>query len=126
MIRLVAPMALIFMHLTTPLALTRSRILYTFASGARSRFSAAVQTGSKLHLDGKGFAKGSRDEKARYKLENEQLSGIPDISKPYLVLGIESSCDDTGIAIVNSNGKVYTLTLLLMFHDNNLCILSRC
>ena len=31
-------------------------------------------------------------------------SGLPDTSKPFTVLGIESTCDDTGAAIVRSDG----------------------
>jgi N6-L-threonylcarbamoyladenine synthase len=33
------------------------------------------------------------------------LSGLPDRS-PFLVLGIESSCDDTGAAVLSSDGKI--------------------
>ncbi|CAM9360193.1 unnamed protein product, partial [Ectocarpus fasciculatus] len=33
-------------------------------------------------------------------------SGLPCIDKPYLVLGIETSCDDTGVAVVSSTGKI--------------------
>jgi N6-L-threonylcarbamoyladenine synthase len=34
----------------------------------------------------------------------QALSGLPDRSKPFTVLGIESSCDDTGAAVVRSDG----------------------
>lgn len=34
------------------------------------------------------------------------LSGLPDRSKPFIVLGIESSCDDTGAAVVRSDGVI--------------------
>jgi hypothetical protein len=34
------------------------------------------------------------------------LSGLPDRSTPYIVLGIESSCDDTGAAVVRSDGVI--------------------
>jgi len=35
------------------------------------------------------------------------LSGLPDISKPHFtVLGIETSCDDTGVAVLSSDGKI--------------------
>ena len=37
--------------------------------------------------------------------EIEYKSGKPN-KNPYLVLGIETSCDDTGIAIVSSDGKI--------------------
>jgi hypothetical protein len=36
----------------------------------------------------------------------ESKSGLPDISKAFTVLGIESSCDDTGAAIVRSDGTI--------------------
>ncbi|CAM9137282.1 unnamed protein product [Ectocarpus sp. 13 AM-2016] len=34
------------------------------------------------------------------------LSGLPDMSKPFMVLGIETSCDDTAAAVVRSDGAV--------------------
>ncbi|GMI10310.1 hypothetical protein TrVE_jg4463 [Triparma verrucosa] len=37
---------------------------------------------------------------------NNPLSGLPDTSKPFTVLGIETSCDDTGVAVVESTGKI--------------------
>lgn len=42
----------------------------------------------------------------RYICEMETLSGLPNTQQPYLVLGIETSCDDTGVAIVSSNGSI--------------------
>eukprot|EP00581_Thalassiosira_minuscula_P017726 CAMPEP_0183720976 /NCGR_PEP_ID=MMETSP0737-20130205/13437_1 /TAXON_ID=385413 /ORGANISM="Thalassiosira miniscula, Strain CCMP1093" /LENGTH=522 /DNA_ID=CAMNT_0025950935 /DNA_START=296 /DNA_END=1864 /DNA_ORIENTATION=+ len=33
-------------------------------------------------------------------------SGLPDVTKPFCVLGIESSCDDTGAAIIRSDGTI--------------------
>ena len=33
-------------------------------------------------------------------------SGLPDLNKPFCVLGIESSCDDTGAAIIRSDGVI--------------------
>ena len=41
-----------------------------------------------------------------YKLDTHCLSGLPDTSKPFLVLGIETSCDDTGVSVVRSDGRV--------------------
>lgn len=61
---------------------------------------------SSTFREGVGFAKGSLNVKGRYRLEHETLSGLPDISKPFLVLGIESSCDDTGVAVVRSDGTI--------------------
>ena len=34
------------------------------------------------------------------------LSGLPDMTKPFTVLGIETSCDDTAAAVVRSDGTV--------------------
>lgn len=34
------------------------------------------------------------------------LSGLPDLSRPFTVLGIETSCDDTAAAVVRSDGVV--------------------
>lgn len=58
--------------------------------------------------DGIGKAKGYSDLRLRYVLDKEAgaKSGLPDTSKPYLVLGIETSCDDTGVAIVRSDGQI--------------------
>lgn len=36
----------------------------------------------------------------------ENKSGLPNTNKLYTVLGIESSCDDTGVAIVRSDGVI--------------------
>lgn len=46
------------------------------------------------------------DANLRYNLKKEAVSGLPDLSKPFTVLGIESSCDDTGVAIVRSDGTI--------------------
>jgi hypothetical protein len=54
--------------------------------------------------DGMGKPKGYSDLKSRYVLQKHNLSGLPESGKPFLVLGIESSCDDTGAAIVRSDG----------------------
>jgi len=45
----------------------------------------------------------------QYQLHKHTLSGLPpQISqgKPFVVLGIESSCDDTGVAVVRSDGTI--------------------
>lgn len=34
------------------------------------------------------------------------LSGLPDLNLPFIVLGIETSCDDTAVGIVRSDGQV--------------------
>ena len=56
--------------------------------------------------DGLGKAKGYSDANSRYILDRQTKSGLPDRTKPFLVLGIESSCDDTGAAIVRSDGVI--------------------
>ena len=58
--------------------------------------------------EGIGKPKGYSDLNIRYVLDKSQgpRSGLPDRQKPFLVLGIETSCDDTGVAIVSSCGKV--------------------
>lgn len=61
---------------------------------------------SSLKGEGFGKPKGYSDKNLRYVLEHGSRSGLPDLSKSFLVLGIESSCDDTGVAIVRSDGTV--------------------
>lgn len=59
--------------------------------------------------DGLGKPKGYFDTESRYILERGLKSGQPAQvlgNKPYLVLGIESSCDDTGVAVVSSTGQI--------------------
>lgn len=53
-----------------------------------------------------GLPKGYHKNQLIYNLDRESVSGLPDTSKPFTVLGIESSCDDTGVAIVRSDGKI--------------------
>jgi N6-L-threonylcarbamoyladenine synthase len=36
----------------------------------------------------------------------QSKSGLPDLNTNFVVLGIESSCDDTGAAVVRSDGKI--------------------
>mmetsp|Transcript_15043 Transcript_15043/g.25028 ORF Transcript_15043/g.25028 Transcript_15043/m.25028 type:complete len:560 (+) Transcript_15043:96-1775(+) len=56
--------------------------------------------------DGLGKPKGYSDASLRYVMKEHTQSGLPNLSKPFLVLGIESSCDDTGVAVVRSDGSV--------------------
>lgn len=62
--------------------------------------------GQRVSSSGVGKPKGYSDKSLRYKLEYGTRSGLPDASKPFTVLGIESSCDDTGVALVRSDGTV--------------------
>lgn len=55
----------------------------------------------------KGYSPSS--EKLRYIVEHGSASGLPTrlaTGEPFLVMGIESSCDDTGVSIVRSNGHI--------------------
>ena len=45
-------------------------------------------------------------------ITGRSLSGLPDLHKPFVVLGIETSCDDTGVAIVRSDGKILSNVLM--------------
>ena len=54
-----------------------------------------LYSGGKIR-EGLGKPKGYANSKLKYILENETKSGLPDKKKAYLVLGIETSCDDTG------------------------------
>jgi N6-L-threonylcarbamoyladenine synthase len=69
-----------------------------------SLFSSAINIKPKVR-DGLGKAKGYSGANENYIMKYEEF-GLPDISKPYFVLGIETSCDDTGVAIVSSNGTI--------------------
>ena len=52
------------------------------------KYSASYRPGG---IDGKSF---------------QALSGLPDRTRPFTVLGIETSCDDTGAAIIRSDGTI--------------------
>lgn len=69
------------------------------------RMSATTSNKSRIR-DGLGKAKGYSGTTQKYTLEKHNLSGLPDTSKSFIVLGIESSCDDTGVAIVKSDGTI--------------------
>ena len=79
-----------------------------------------LYSGGKIR-DGLGIAKGYANNQNRYVLEQHTLSGLPIaiskndddiISKSFIVLGIESSCDDTGVAIVRSDGTILSNIVL--------------
>ena len=78
-----------------------------------------LYSGGKIR-DGLGIAKGYANNQNRYVLEKHTLSGLPIaiskndeiISKSFIVLGIESSCDDTGVAIVRSDGTILSNIVL--------------
>ena len=65
---------------------------------------AASQLG-KSHKEGLGI-KGLKKISSIYKLERNNFSGLPDTSRPFHVLGIETSCDDTAVAVVRSDGMI--------------------
>jgi hypothetical protein len=54
--------------------------------------------------DGIGKPKGYFD--AQYTLEYQSKSGLPNLDRHITILGIESSCDDTGVAIIRSDGVI--------------------
>lgn len=56
--------------------------------------------------NGFGNIKGYGGSQQNYVIERLNKSGLPNSSKHFTVLGIESSCDDTGAAIVRSDGTV--------------------
>jgi len=102
-----------------------------------TRLTTRLHSGGKIR-DGLGIAKGYANNINRYVLEQHTLSGLPIaisknddiISKSFIVLGIESSCDDTGVAIVRSDGtilsnivlsQVILLLLLLLTININYC-----
>lgn len=82
--------------------------------------------------DGMGKPKGYANPLNRYTLEKHTLSGLPPGLSPicsssstalpshshtsFTVLGIESSCDDTGVAIVRSDGTI--LSNIVMSQHN--------
>ena len=76
-----------------------------------------LYSGGKIR-DGMGIAKGYANNINRYILEKHTLSGLPNAissnnnQKSFIVLGIESSCDDTGVAIVRSDGKILSNAIL--------------
>ena len=99
-----------------------------------------LYSGGKIR-DGLGIAKGYANNQNRYVLEQHTLSGLPIaiskndddiISKSFIVLGIESSCDDTGVAIVRSDGTILSnivlsqviLLLLLLLTINIIIIIT--
>jgi hypothetical protein len=92
-------------------SLSRSRLIVRGLSDvAKSKifpkFSKLYSVPQRKDRDGLGKPKGYSDVKSRYVLQRHTLSGLPNDEKPFLVLGIESSCDDTGAAIVRSDGVV--------------------
>jgi tRNA N6-adenosine threonylcarbamoyltransferase len=112
---------LVFLHLKPLTKSYRMRSLISFPKGCNLFFdgmntltcrgsirerSMKLSAQPASQRNGLGKPKGYWDVKSRYTLEQHTLSGLPDRSKPFLVLGIESSCDDTGAAIVRSDGVV--------------------
>ena len=62
-----------------------------------------------------GVRWGSRSPKPEVVLSSLEnpiaASGLP-TSQPYLVLGIETSCDDTAVAVMRSNGEILSNVVL--------------
>jgi N6-L-threonylcarbamoyladenine synthase len=75
----------------------------------RCVFRGVGQCFSAIPREGVGLPKGYSNPNIRYKLDKSKgaQSGLPDIAgPPFVVMGIETSCDDTGVAIVRSDGTV--------------------
>lgn len=70
------------------------------------RFNSKSNNQNTAPREGIGLPKGYANPQFRYILDRHCLSGIPNVKNPFLVLGIETSCDDTGVAIVSSNGTI--------------------
>lgn len=88
--------------------LTRNHPLLQRHAFRTSRFhgaSSALDV-EKSKTNGFGSPKFYSDNSLRYVLDKQSLSGLPDRTRPFTVLGIESSCDDTGVAIVRSDGTI--------------------
>jgi len=61
----------------------------------------------KSRREGTGKQKGYAEKSNRYVLESRGAqSGLPDMTKPFCVLGIETSCDDTSASVVRSDGTI--------------------
>lgn len=71
-----------------------------------NQVSISRRFGGGINRDGLGKPKGYSDVNSRYVMEKKTQSGLPRIDKCFTVLGIESSCDDTGVSIVRSDGKI--------------------
>lgn len=65
--------------------------------------------------DGLGKPKGYSDSMLQYRVQRHALSGLPNLERPFTVLGIESSCDDTGVGIVRSDGVVLANVVLSQY-----------
>ena len=94
-------------------------------STIRSSYTTTCLDGKKHsnnHREGVGLPKGYANANIRYVLERNGMaySGLPDFNKPYKVLGIETSCDDTGVAIVTSDGHILSSKIISQheIHEN--------
>ena len=77
---------------------------HSISSGTSEVSKIGANSNKSRRREGLGKPKGSIYP--RYELQHHQLSGPPPSTTPFLVLGIETSCDDTGVAIVSSNGTI--------------------
>jgi N6-L-threonylcarbamoyladenine synthase len=100
-------LTLVLGFIVLPSMFTLRTFLNRIELGSGYRWVSALGSGGKVR-DGIGKPKGYADARLRYILDKEAgaLSGLPDMTKPFLVLGIETSCDDTGVAVVSSDGRV--------------------
>ena len=58
---------------------------------------------SRAHV---GLPKGVEWGRQYHRPASGAASGLPPQDKPFTVLGIETSCDDTGVAVVRSDGTI--------------------
>ena len=82
----------------------------------------SLTKGNTLRREGLGKPKGSLSSNTKYTLERHTLSGLPERDK-YLVLGIETSCDDTGAAVVSSDGEILSNVVISQVSDLHLTII---
>jgi len=124
----------IILFLVVVMILFNTSICYkTISLSSITRISSRISISSITRLnsggkirDGLGIAKGYANNNNRYILETHTLSGLPKTilkneSSSFIVLGIESSCDDTGVAIVKSDGTILSnIVLSQVSYNNNL------
>ena len=88
---------------------TALRLYMGRATSTRNRNSRVFSSSSQIHTRSKVMKpKGFDGLSSIYSFPDviEAKSGLPSSNKSFTVLGIESSCDDTGVAIVRSDGVI--------------------
>ena len=109
-------MAIIMLNLLTFLVMSilfRNYVAFITRLQYKS-FSKLFATQS-ARRDGLGKPKGYAGDVLRYSPVAEARSGLPPPGQLFTVLGLESSCDDTGVAIVRSDGKILADVVLSQY-----------